>query len=354
MAITGIVFIFEFNPLDSSATASYKLATSNMLDTYLGISLNKQVRYSDPNIVLVYTDSLSRYEMALLLEKIREGKPKIVGLDIIYKNPEKYENDMLLIESLRKLKDKVVVSCFLTDEVAEENMLKTFQGNFFDNLNFCQGGVNLQKTRDQVIRTFNPYLKYKQDTIFSLDFQIAKRVDPSSVEKLSRRNNLEEYINYNLPIFDEYSSSDIIKHPLFVKNKIVLLGDSALDYHLTPISNQMSGLKIHAYTLSTILSEAYISEISNFNRWMLTVFLIVVFLDIIELASKKIKKGMRVFIAFYVFISIWLFTFIGYAIFIHFNYVINFSIIRLAIAMTPVYADAFIVFENIIKRLKKR
>jgi CHASE2 domain-containing sensor protein len=358
--VCGIILLFDLNPLDPSAGSSRKMAVSNMLETYYSIAhgSDSYKEITDPNVILIRSDGCSRGKLAALLKTIAKANPKVVALDMIFRKPEKPEEDEALLESMNQLKDKLVVACALRNENPENHRMDSLQGNFFDSIvpDFARGCINLTETRFHSIYSFSPFLHLSKDMIPTFDLQVARKADPASAGYLLNRRTGEKFINFRSVIFDVMDPNEVLSNLKALRNKVILIGDvdNQTDMHVAPIDDKMDGLHIHAYTISTILSERYISAMSGWGHWILTGLLIIAFLNLITYASRKYKKGLRVFIAACIFVSAWSFTFIGYCIFINFDYVINFSPIRLAVAMTPVYGDAFAALESFIMRIIKK
>ncbi|MDP4277393.1 MAG: CHASE2 domain-containing protein [Bacteroidota bacterium] len=361
LIVCGILLLFNINPLDPSASSSRKVATSNTVDTYFAIAnepgtLPVEV---DSNIVLIKADACSRGDIARLLTQVAKANPRVVGLDVVFPEPKQQTEDEALVNSLKKLKNQLVVSCVLGDEDEKTHFLNARQGNFFEGRlpDVACGCINLMESKTHMVNEFTPFFKLNDKASFpSFDLQIARMADPAAIESFLRKRKAPSFINFRSLDFDTLEPDEAVRHPEMLYHKIVLIGslNEPADMHATPVDGKMNGLVIHAYTISTILSGRSISAMSDVGRWVLTVFILIVFLDIIELVGRKLKKGMRLFIALCVLLSVWFFTIIGYIIFIRFDYVINFSPVRLAVAMAPVFADAFAALETTIKQFKKK
>ena len=61
------------------------------------------------NICIVETDSISRQEISLLLDKLVSYEPAVIGLDITFDHKSDSKSDSLLISSIKRCGNKIVV-----------------------------------------------------------------------------------------------------------------------------------------------------------------------------------------------------------------------------------------------------
>ena len=277
------------------------------------------------NITLFNVDPCKdREEIAKVIEQIDSLNPKVIGLDVFFKNRKDPTADTVLENVIRKCK-KLVIACELKDEQIEDNdKYNTSVRNFFvgqEERIFTEGFVNADGDANSTIRTFTPQLFLQEektlDTIYSFATQVARLCNDSAFQKLLQRKVNLEIINFQ-PLYLKKNDKNEINQER-ITDKIVLIGSFAEDAHKTPINLQMNGIEIHAYIISTILEGKYINRLDNFWTKSLNLLLCFLFALFCWIATTKFKKGVTILIKLAQVAILFLAFFAGLHLFNHCN-----------------------------------
>lgn len=274
------------------------------------------------NVLIVAIDekSLSKYGrwpwnrklQAELIEKVFNGNPKAVAVDIFYPENESPESDSALADVFGKYKDRLVVA--LGFEVTEG---KTFNGEIQDvlyeniipkieNLRFLQyvdqieafrvllppepiagsatfGHVYSLPDRDGKLRWENLYIKYGDEYFPSLALQAARIASEIPLKKVSIAGGAGVNLNGLLIPADKFgrlhinyigkegsishiSTVDVLSGNIdkrVFNDKIVLIGASAIatyDLKNTPFSANMTGVEKNATVIANIINTDFIKK----------------------------------------------------------------------------------------------
>jgi len=107
------------------------------------------------DIILVNIENKSRLEIAFLLESLIETKPKVIGVDAIFRELKNEEEDKYLSKFLS---NSLIISAinFDRDSIISNHPIFNSKNNGFININF--NGGNVIRTTDII---------YKKDTSFA-------------------------------------------------------------------------------------------------------------------------------------------------------------------------------------------
>jgi len=249
-----------------------------------------------------------RDTQAELVNRISAGKPKAIGIDIMYTEPESAETDDRLADAIRRAGNVVLATpFFLSGEgdgraasAGTQDLLwdsafmevKTVKGIRWKDGVVKTAGVNLPLPKlsksaslghvlasldmDGVIRSEALYLNFGDDCYPHFALQIARTAlginmkdmvlyGGSGIQLGNRFVPTNIYgkvrINYlgGANSFSYRPASDVIKgriDPGYFKGKIVLIGTSALatyDQKVTPLSGNMPGVEKNANVVRNIL-----------------------------------------------------------------------------------------------------
>jgi CHASE2 domain-containing sensor protein len=286
-----IVNISFFNPLKKV------VKDFSFLDVYYAESLSLEDKINT-DIVLINIEHRDRFELAQLLDQTLAADPKVVGVDIIFKDRKDAFVDSMLAKSFRN--DKIISSYIVgNDSITRNHPIFDFNSEAgFVNLNF--------ETETSVIREFVGVTEFEGEKHYSLAYHIAKRVmDPAKWES----RNFERVLEGNTPIkyhgdysmfltlgYDEFMTSPDKE---FLKDKIVILGylgiptgnvNDVEDKKFTPLNKVTSGKSIpdmygavvHANIINMILKNDLMYRVSNFwigvMSFVFTFFIIMYFM----------------------------------------------------------------------------
>jgi CHASE2 domain-containing sensor protein len=253
-------------------------------DIYYTHTLNTDSIYNGP-VVLVNVENKSRGELALLLNKLQEGKPKVIGFDVMF--PERNENDLsgdsALKASLTAYNNIVLPYAAASEKVGHDQRSSEYFGvPSYSYLNMI--GVDSEYS---TIRYYYPY----QNNVPAFTSALLEKYDPGITEKLKKKDGKKTEIRYfgNIQQFQNYTSDEVLSDPRFnpgnLKGKIILLGywdvsehkKSLEDRFFTPLNPRLSGrshpdmygVVIHANILRMALEDKFIYALPNWMNWLL-------------------------------------------------------------------------------------
>ena len=260
----GLVFVFL--PLFPEGGLVHTMITSFKEDWYINsfyteINNSKQAVAGAEEIVIIdIKDPLtSRKHIAEVLKTISHQKPRIICVDFAFYSNESYvhEQSQFLQETLREIKDstKIAVVSY------KGNNDKITHSFFMDSLQIDFG-----------LSDFFGYYKfvpYVSDTIPRITTKVAEMI---GIDVRNMPNPL--VINYRNKEFKRRVVKDSLDLDYSIrglKDKVVLVGkyNDIEDMHDTPFLingiNQLSGIEILAYELSSLLS--YSKNERSFERY---------------------------------------------------------------------------------------
>ncbi|MEF9438570.1 MAG: CHASE2 domain-containing protein, partial [Candidatus Mariimomonas ferrooxydans] len=309
------------------------------------------------NILIVAIDekSLSEYGrwpwdrrlQAELIEKVFEGHPKAVALDIFYPEPESPESDRALAEVFNKYRDRLIVALGFEIEkgkvfkgevedvlyehtilrIENQSRLKSFAFKAHRVLlppepiasSATFGHVNSLPDRDGKLRWENPFIKYSDEYFPSLAIQTARIsrglthdevtiVGGIGVDLGGQLIPTDEshrlHINYlgKERTFIYKSAADVLSGLIpveFFKDKIVLIGASAIatyDLKNTPFSANMPGVEKNATVVANIMSKDFIKK----SEIYVDLFLVL----LTGISALLMSRKQRAFYSFMIYLSL--------------------------------------------------
>ena len=332
----------------------------NVIDAYFTIHKQNEQVQDIANIVVVdIANCTDRDSISDYIKTINSAEPKVIGIDILFENPDSC-TDSRLIQVLTETPNLVVVS-YLKKEYSSEECRFYEQKQSFDTLQSplysgCSNHV-YEKGLTPTCRYFLQYMFLNEDTIKTFASTIARIALPKDYAKLTQRKYGKEYINFNnfidtinIQSFQSLSYEDKLS---WIKDKIVLIGNlnNLQDRHITPIQSQMSGIMLHAYILSTIEKNNFINIMSDLGNWIMS-FLIIMIVASIKHRVKN-KEWLNMFMPVIQGIIILIGIILGYLIFDLYNYYIPviYILIGVGIVSFP-YNLYYKIKENIFKHKK--
>jgi len=257
-----------------------------LTDIYYKLHTNNKF---DSSIVLVNVDTLHREDMALLLKKIEMGKPKVVGMDVIFDEIKDSAGDNKLKAALNAY-DNIVLpySASSGDMAVAASKTHDFFGvKSVSYANVLGNGVDTQST---TVRYYYP----ASHNVPAFSTAIMQKYDPGKAEKLLKRTDKKTEIKYfgNLDQFHTYSYQDIIDlsfNPEVFKGKIIVMGfwdpseskKSLEDRYFTPLNPNLSGrshpdmygVVIQANILRMALAEDFLYAFPDWMNWLIAFML---------------------------------------------------------------------------------
>lgn len=163
----------------------------------------------DTNIVLVNYGPLNRRNLARLIEKIAAAHPKVIGISACLDRNKKTPNDSLLVATLNKHSNIVLL-------IGHDSSCVFTKGPLYTHL-------SLIKDPDEVIRSFaidsNAYFEEEIVRIFNPQKYETLKMEHQAIEPINYSGNIDRFF-----ALDEDQVMDGDFNEDLFKNKIVLVG----------------------------------------------------------------------------------------------------------------------------------
>jgi adenylate cyclase len=257
----------------------------------------------------------SRDVQARLVERIAEGRPKVLGIDIMYSEREDGERDGKLAQAIKRAGNVVLAAAFVVEEPdGRQGELAPPPDYLWDaafmevrtvpGINWKKWALKPEKVNppveelarvatlghvtslpdlDGVLRWEFMYVSYGDDSYPSFPLQVARLVSGVPMKEMTlyggSKIKLGErviatdlsgrvLVNYlgREKSFPHISAADLLKgrvSPDILRGRIVLLGTSALatfDQKVTPFSANFSGVEKNANVVHNILTNGFIQK----------------------------------------------------------------------------------------------
>ncbi len=292
--LLGVVFQFSafgiFDVLDPIGEALQDVEITDIV-----FSKFRGETTAEENIVMVNIGLLPRAGIAEQLNIINKYNPKVIGMDCFFAEPKDPIGDSLLLMAIANTPNIVLASkLYGCDQNTGECDTLIGSHPMFTQHATSLAFANLisdAKDQDQfkTTRTFTAKEKVRgvQQNAFSVE--LASFIDSGKVERLFKRNNPYEVINYRgySRFGGKFFSLDIIDvfqenfDPSLIEGKIVIFGflgndfsdNSWEDKYYTPLNENyagrtnpdMFGATIHANIIAMILNEDYINVMNDWQ-----------------------------------------------------------------------------------------
>jgi CHASE2 domain-containing sensor protein len=318
-----VINISFFNPLKKA------VKDFSFLDVYYAenFNSNKQI---NTDIVLINIEQRNRIEISQLIESIDNANPKVIGLDVIFKDKRESFSDSILADALNK---KNVINSYIIEKdslITNNDFFNNDQKNGFVNFNF--------DNKTSIVRGFKGIITKDDKVHYSFPVMISKQVLASKFDlnryskKLKNELSIKFYGNLNSFIHFDFDELMLLEDRSILKDKIVLLGYIGTptgnnydveDKHFTPLNKitagksipDMFGVVIHANIINMLINNDFIFRVSNF--WIGIYTLILSFLGVlffIWLGEKKLisflfikKFGLFLFTILLMWLTFWFF-----------------------------------------------
>lgn len=175
----------------------------------------------------------------------------------------------------------------------------------------------------------------------SFPLALAKAYRPGSDSLLKIRNRRYETIDYPSREFITLHHSELDLRGAELTDKLVLVGalSDAADMHSTPINSYMSGLSIHAASISTILGNRYYDPADIFPDWLpacLLCFSIILLRDLLRVEMRGIITRLLQLVIIYLTVRI------GYALYVDRHMIFDLSYTMLMVTFGFFAADIWV------------
>jgi CHASE2 domain-containing sensor protein len=297
--VIGIVLLIGlnlsfFNPFKNA------FKDFSYLDLYYSEKFNED-QFND-DIILVNINRLNRKEIALVLDNLQKHDPKVIGLDVIFKEKENTVWDSLLAKTLTDASFVFAYSVSEKEKIVSDSTIQKKNGvTGYTNFNFDKEAI--------VIRNFQGIKKNKKETLISFPVAVTQHyVKGNWLKRKEPFLEVDRPINYTSTRdnFLVLESRDIIGQEAipFLKNKIVLVGylggEGTYEYdiedkHYTPMNVRFAGksppdtfgLIIHANIIQMLITDNYITIVPHWIIVLLTVILTLIALAYFIYLNKK-------------------------------------------------------------------
>lgn len=211
--------------------------------------------------VIVNIDSVwQRADLAELIGQISAGKPKAIGVDVIFAEPaDDSETDLFLGARLDMTENIVVAQRYSDADAAPVPDVVSIQTPATP-----RGMANLTSTRRHgIVREVTPFfgdsLQYP-----SLSAAMLAIIAPDAYQRLRQRSG-DELIRFSDKEFYVAEPAEIMTDPAICTDKIVFVATIAeeADLHPTPLDDEMPGVMIHLHSLEMMLNGSYVNPRSN-------------------------------------------------------------------------------------------
>lgn len=347
--IFGTLFIFGLLAFFNSMTA-FKIfdifdpigdAFADMEMTDIVFSQLRDSPIVDDRVVLVNVGNRSRFEIAMMIDSVNQHNPRVIGMDIFFKEPHEDDpiGDSLLAAVLGKVKN-LVMPLKAEYEDSTDTFGSTVSWQDF-NTNAEMAHVNFVTDAEvqedlKMCREFFPSVpigpKGGEKIVPAFGVQLASYYDKEKADAFLANSDEVEVINYrgnildygatkfgNLffaldhfeilePYFNEETGElERMYDPWLFEDKIVIfcfmgnvLGDrEALeDKYFTPLNEtyvgrafpDMFGGVVHANVITMILNEDYITQLTKVQSWILAILICLLNVTAFSWIYKKIPR----------------------------------------------------------------
>lgn len=253
-------------------------------DIFYSQRFNKQQR--NDKIILINIRHADRFQLAQTINKIAEQKPKVIGLDIIFKD-RKLEFTDSILKRVLDVNKNIVTSYFHDNDSIVNN------SSYFKLKNEKKGYINLNlKGQNTVIREFIG-VKGKDKIEFAFATQLALAagyIDKSNALKELKKPIPINYIG-NKDVFLNFDIKEILSLESIpaLKDAVVILGYlgdeneqfDIEDKHFTPLNEEWVGRAvpdtygavIHANILNMLSKQNLIYRVTVFTTYLIAFIL---------------------------------------------------------------------------------
>ncbi len=282
-ATIGVFGILPFN-LHVFDPASEAVQDVDLTDIYF--SKVQTPDATDSSIIVVDIGQHNRAEIAQALDSISKYNPKVVGIDIYFKDTQEARGDSALKLAIDRLSDRVVLAAKFDESGNEEG-----PADFIKSAPFLgdhpTGYINFvgEDLTSGTVRYFRPV----QGNYYHFAVEVVKKSNPEVVKRFLARGNKTEVVEYSFRSnkLTTISLDNVLagnSDLSIIENKIVLVGlggdvkekFTLEDSHFTPLNDQLAGrsqpdmygIYIHANIISMITRGNEISRIGAFWNFL--------------------------------------------------------------------------------------
>jgi CHASE2 domain-containing sensor protein len=391
--ISFITWLITLVPLNDDMLNPIAMTFNDFRHTDIYYSHIKESPKASDEIVLVNIGNLPRRGIAEMINIVNRYEPKVIGVDVFFRDPKDPIGDSLLQDAFSRCKNLILVS-----ELYENYVTESIDSVGYSHPMFMQNAeagfadlVTAGRDQFKVSRECIPQQVYKSDTLLSFPVLLAKMYNPEAAEKFLARDNELEEINYQGNIITHtdglinnsknvFFALDVAQlfeeefEPEMLKDKIVILGfmgaffgdPSWEDKFFTPLNPNyigktnpdMFGVVAHANIVAMILKGDFINLVPDI--WVLIISVIILFLNTWMFAwlfhnLGEWWDGISMLVSI---IEVLILTSISMFTFHLFNYKFDITLVVLALFLTESLTEVYFglvtkLFRRAIKKTKK-
>ncbi|SBW07676.1 CHASE2 domain-containing protein [uncultured Dysgonomonas sp.] len=324
-------------------------------DVFSAIRGKSKIINLNEEIVIVSTDDcVDRGEIAEVIAMVNSCNPKVIGLDIIFKEAIEMENDTKLIEAISDCSN-IVLACQLKeyDKVNKryEQKVNNFFSHYLSHLTEASININSSAEYHSIVRDFSTSIVYNEDTISTFSTVIANLYNNDLYNEFRKKEKETNLINFGADEFRRIKGSDVLENKDLLSGKVVIIGDvdSPGDQHNTPVNISMSGCIIHAHILSTILRNKHIDIVDEKVNVYIAVVVCFIFVFISQIVKKQWSNLSELIIRVIQFLLLAAFFVGGYYLFVNSNLYWSFAFLLIMLGLTTLVFDIYFGAVNAIE-----
>ncbi len=280
MLAIGLMGFFAMIAIMAKPLDPVKRAISDFSFTDIYYEILKEGTTPDTSRLITIVDMTeltNRSQIADVMDRIGNAKPKVLGIDICFDNEgEDFEGNDSLIRVVEKHHDCMVFSLKMLDWQNDSvGWSKAIHSFFHEIVPLTEGTTNMpRQLYDSMKRKVPLAERYEAQYVPSFVAQVANLYAGQDIVK-GRTDDVK--INFSPTVFRVLAPEEVDRHPELIEGQIVLLGAvyEEADRHWTPLG-KIAGVELLAYSVQSIV---YSNEVKNTSPAMFAVIsLLVVFM----------------------------------------------------------------------------
>lgn len=341
VCITALAFLFStwlvspFTATTASLFSSPEQSDFQFPDIFVQVADNRPVSKHDDRIVVLDIGNSNREEIAEALEVLAKGKPRAVGLDLLFADTTEYDGrlvasvnalpNVVLPVTVEQLPDKK----FEVTEVSLGNVgaaSPDVAGYGVVNFPTESGGEN-PRVRNYAV----DFPLQDGERVNSFPVELAAVSYPEAADKVLKRGAEKGVTDYASRVFTTITADELSDRLSEVRDKIVIVGslNDAYDMHATPLNSYQSGALINAYQLATVLDGVWFQKAPEWLDYVCAVAICFIIVMLCVTIQPKIRGLLvRILQVFLLYMAVR----IGYSLYIERHLLCNFSYTILMIA----------------------
>ncbi len=387
--VLGTLFIFGIMGAFSSISA-FKIfdifdpiadALGDFQVTDIVFSQLREDPIADERIVLVNIGTESRGSIGIMVDKINQFNPAVIGMDTFFDNPKDTLEDMILDNALSDVENLVMVTQMLYNDEDVLDSIHVSHRMFTEGADVAHANLDAVAEHQDDLKFCRQFWPQRTDIYgnhhVALGIRLASYLDAEKAQKYLERGNDVELINFKGNVLDFGASKfgtkyfaldveDVFQEnfiPEMIEGKIVIfcflgdyLGDrnSTEDKYITPLNSKYAGRTlpdmyggvIHANIISMVLTDDPVDIMGDVGQIGLAIFLCVFNVLLFSIVYKRIPKWYDGLTKLFQLLELLVLYFLMVQVFDSFNYYMDLTIGLVAIALS---GDALEVYYGVVK-----